>query len=118
MEKTEPITTGFKHKSHRKSKHPELMNLTKQEYQRQVALYTKYRIRIKDYNEMFDIQNGCCLICNTHQSKLKKSLTVDHCHKTGKVRGLLCGLCNTGLGSFRDDIVFLENAIKYLKDKN
>jgi len=69
----------------------------------------------KKYNEMFEQQNGCCKICNTHQSKLNRSLHVDHCHKTKEVRGLLCSGCNTGLGLFIDNKEFLLNACKYLK---
>jgi hypothetical protein len=42
-------------------------------------------------------------------------LSVDHCHNTGKIRGILCTKCNTGLGSFKDNIELLMNAIKYLK---
>lgn len=41
-------------------------------------------------------------------------LHVDHCHKTGAVRGVLCHLCNTGLGSFRDSPTLLARAINYL----
>jgi len=75
-----------------------------------------YGITSDDYNKMFADQNGCCAICSTHQSEFKKPLSVDHCHTTGKVRGLLCSECNLGLGKFKDDITNLENALKYLKE--
>jgi hypothetical protein len=52
------------------------------------------------YNEMFINQNGCCAICATHQSKLKRQLAVDHCHTSGEIRGLLCTTCNTHLGIY------------------
>ena len=56
-------------------------------------------------------QNNKCAICdNTFEI-----LAVDHCHTTNKVRGLLCTNCNNGLGRFKDNIQFLKNAIKYLK---
>jgi hypothetical protein len=73
-----------------------------------------YGISLEDYNKMFIEQNGCCKICQDHQSKFKNSLCVDHCHTTGKVRGLLCDQCNRGLGSFKDDIEIVKNIIKYL----
>ena len=45
-------------------------------------------------------------------------LVVDHCHKTGKIRGLICDSCNVGLGRFKDNIDNLKNAIKYLEKNN
>ena len=79
-------------------------------------LQRKYGIDFETYNRMFDEQNGCCAICNTHQSELKKRLAVDHCHETGKVRALLCSPCNTSLGGFRDNTTLLQNAITYLNE--
>lgn len=52
-----------------------------------------------------------CSICKKTVSRLN----VDHCHKTGKTRGLLCTNCNIGLGNFKDNIEILKRAIKYLK---
>lgn len=60
-------------------------------------LKRKYGITVEQYNEMLRNQNGTCKICN-RACKTGKFLAVDHCHKTGKVRGLLCALCNTNLG--------------------
>ena len=73
-----------------------------------------YGITPADYNKMFDIQGGCCAICKGHQSTFDKKLAVDHDHVTGEIRGLLCSPCNRGLGDFRDDVIFLASAIKYL----
>ncbi len=81
---------------------------------RNTRLKTKYNITIEDYNQMFDNQKGCCAICNTHQSELKKILYVDHNHDTGEVRGLLCHICNSILGYAKDNTEILNNAIKYL----
>lgn len=75
---------------------------------------TRYGITLDDYNKMFQEQNGCCAICGIHQSELKKKLHVDHSHKSGKVRGLLCGKCNLALGLLNDDIVVLSTAVRYL----
>ncbi len=80
-----------------------------------INLKSSYGITLDDYNKMFSNQNGCCLICGVHQSKLSKSLNVDHCHSSNKIRGLLCNICNQGLGLFKDNIGNLYKAIDYLK---
>jgi hypothetical protein len=70
-----------------------------------------YGLSSDDYAALLAEQNGVCAICG----KTPKSiLYVDHNHATGSVRGLLCQDCNIGLGRFKDDIVLLEAAIKYL----
>ncbi len=79
-------------------------------------LKNRFGITLEQYNQMFEDQQGCCAICGKHQSELKLSLCVDHNHDTGKVRALLCGKCNTGLGLLNEDIKILEQSIKYLKD--
>lgn len=81
---------------------------------RKSDLKIKYGITLEDYNRMFDAQLGKCHICKKHQIEFKKKLAVDHNHQTGKVRGLLCEHCNKALGGFRDNIEYLEEAIKYL----
>lgn len=76
-----------------------------------------FGISLDNYNEMLKKQNGVCKICyNPEVSKKSKVLSVDHCHTTGKIRGLLCSNCNLGLGNLKDSIKFLENAINYLKE--
>lgn len=67
-----------------------------------------------DVDKMITNQNGKCLICK-NEFKDKNAPHLDHNHKTGLVRGMLCTRCNTGLGLFKDDIQNLENAIAYLK---
>jgi hypothetical protein len=81
----------------------------------------KYGLTVEDYYEMLRVQNYACYICKlpetTINSKYKKlhDLGVDHCHKTNKVRGLLCQKCNRGLGYFNDSIEILKSAIIYLQ---
>jgi len=70
---------------------------------------------IDKFNEMYEEQNGCCGICGRHQNEFKVKLSVDHCHKTEKIRGLLCHHCNKVLGMLKDDINTLYSAIDYLK---
>jgi len=89
------------------------------EHRKNYMLQWYHGITLEDYNKKFEEQKGKCAICGMHQTELKRPLVVDHDHKTGKMRGLLCNLCNWGLGSFQDNIVFIENGINYLlKYKN
>lgn len=70
------------------------------EYDRTVKLKHKYGITPEQWQEMFDVQKGCCAICGRHQGELSRRLSVDHCHTTNEVRGLLCTSCNSKLGWF------------------
>lgn len=70
-----------------------------------------YGISDKEYQRMLFNQKGICSIC---ERKLDPPC-VDHDHKTGKVRGLLCGKCNTAIGYFSDNTTSLRNAITYLE---
>lgn len=76
----------------------------------------RYGLNLEDYNSLFIKQKGKCAICGKHQSELKRSLAVDHCHKTGRVRGLLCRNCNTAIGMLNEDIENLRCAILYLNE--
>ena len=67
------------------------------------------------YDSLYTKQSGCCAICGKHNSKLKRNLAADHCHDSNKIRGLLCGRCNRGLGYFKDNPDLLFQAISYLK---
>ncbi len=82
---------------------------------RDIHFRHRYGITIDIYDAMVEQQNHRCAICLTHQTKLIKQLHLDHSHKNGKVRGLLCEPCNHGLGRFRDDILIMTMAIDYLK---
>jgi hypothetical protein len=83
----------------------------------------KYGISLEEYEKLFEQQNGCCAICKTpervrHRNNGKgdiRMMAIDHCHKSNKVRGLLCLDCNTGLGSFKDNPKIISNAVEYLK---
>lgn len=81
---------------------------------RSFILQRLYGIDLLRYKEMLISQNYVCLICG-RPNRNGTSLSVDHDHKTGKVRGLLCFKCNAGLGSFCDDKDMLLSAIKYLE---
>lgn len=78
-------------------------------------LKKKFNISLEEYKLMFENQNYKCKICKTDKTELGRLLCVDHCHKTGVVRGLLCDRCNRGIGTFNDDITLLTTAIEYIK---
>lgn len=78
----------------------------------------RFNLKPGQLKEMFQKQNNKCAICNDDRNLFIKGLAVDHCHKTGKIRGLLCSKCNIGLGQFKDDINLLNKAIKYLGENN
>ncbi len=74
-------------------------------------LWTRYRLRPDEYAVLLASQNGVCGLC---AGVLPKTPHVDHCHQTGRVRGLLCNACNSGLGFIERD-GFIEQAMKYLQ---
>lgn len=82
---------------------------------RKNQLKLKYNLTVGGYDKMLQHQQGCCAICGIHQSELKKRLFVDHDHKTGKVRGLLCINCNCRLGVLENEN-FKNAAEEYLKN--
>lgn len=73
-----------------------------------------YGIDHAAFTQMLIKQNGVCAICGGGPVGKRKNLSVDHCHKTGKVRALLCSNCNTGLGSFKDNPQLLLISHAYL----
>ena len=79
-------------------------------------LQKAYGISSEQYQEKLKYQNYGCAICGKKQTT--KALAVDHCHTTGKIRSLLCGPCNTGLGQFQDNPDLLLKAAEYLKEHN
>lgn len=70
---------------------------------RERFLNWKYGIGDAEYQRMLEKQAGVCAICARPQLTHRKYLDIDHCHSTGKVRGLLCSNCNRGLGYLQDD---------------
>jgi hypothetical protein len=85
---------------------------------RERLLRNKYGLTVDQLDQMRLQQNNCCKICSVQFPSdrwHKSSMHVDHCHSTGKVRGLLCRECNQGIGKFRDSPDLLRLAILYLE---
>lgn len=77
----------------------------------------------KDYKKIVEEQDNRCAICNQHETRKNRigqtrNLSVDHCHKSGKIRQLLCSNCNAGLGHFKDNPEFILAAYKYILKHN
>lgn len=87
------------------------------ESSRRAHLKRRFNMTLEEYNVMSEAQEHKCYICGKPEMNNKnKVLCVDHNHETGAIRGLLCGLCNTGLGNFLDKKERLIKAIKYLEN--
>jgi hypothetical protein len=87
-----------------------------------LKLLQEYGLSYDQYWAMYKKQQGNCAICGDYMVPKEgtvpngKTLMVDHCHKTNKARGLLCGDCNMALGKFKDSTDMLKAAIKYLEE--
>ena len=87
-------------------------------------LKRQFGITIDEYARKVEIQENNCAICEQpeiaidYRSKKTKNLAVDHCHKTGKVRDLLCSRCNQVFGLINENTEILTNMVKYAKKHN
>lgn len=74
------------------------------------------------YNKLLEKQNGVCAVCKKYETSIfngqVRNLAVDHCHKTGKVRGLLCLACNQTLGRIKENVETVNNLLTYIKFHN
>lgn len=104
-----------------KKAHPERTKATSKAWQSnnvprrfERILRVLYGITVEDWARMFNTQKGLCEICMVGLG-FDRTTHVDHCHKTGKVRGLLCADCNKGLGAFSDQPEVLRYAALYVE---
>jgi hypothetical protein len=74
----------------------------------------KYGMTPEVFDALHSSQQGACAICRNPLTTENRGTVVDHCHDTGKVRGLLCQGCNRGIGLLKDDATVLASAIEYL----
>ena len=92
------------------------------EVRRGYHLKRYFNMTLEDYNAMLKDQKGVCAICGSEETTARagkpQPLSVDHCHTTGTIRGLLCNACNRALGKFKDDVSILRNAVSYLEKYN
>jgi len=96
-------------------------NFNRVKFKHHVYRLNKYGITIEEYDNLLTKQKGKCAVCQCkpkHKCKQQSYLCIDHCHKTGKVRGLLCQVCNKALGMLKDDPQLLKTALNYLLNEN
>ena len=106
------METSRKHSREWGRKNPDCAHKHKLKY--------RYGMTIEEYNLKLKEQNNVCDICKcaevaAYRSKSSQRLSVDHNHKTGENRGLLCDRCNRAIGSFRDNTKTIKSALKYLQ---
>lgn len=82
-----------------------------------IRIQKVYGLTKEQFETLLEVQKGCA-ICGTTKPGGKGDFHVDHDHVTDRVRGLLCQKCNMGLGSFCEDVVLLERAVRYLKNEH
>jgi hypothetical protein len=81
--------------------------------------YLPFACTPEQYLELWKRSNNRCELCGTHESETQQGyLCVDHCHETGKVRGVLCGSCNSGIGMFAENTELMQKAIEYIVKNN
>lgn len=89
-------------------------------YRQNGVFKRRYGITLEQYEKMVTDQENKCLICkkepDNYGPKQNHVLSVDHCHKTGKIRGLLCHRCNTALGAFHESPEIIIKALEYIKN--
>jgi hypothetical protein len=120
-----PYSTPEKRREGRQRTYPQnrdrILNATKRHRKRNPdryrhnALKRRYGITIEQFDAIVDAQKGQCALCQEPLKLGTKSVHVDHCHETGRVRGVLCARCNLGIGRFGDTIQGPEKAIAYLR---
>ena len=102
-------------REYNKKRYHSLPEEERQNQNRRMHIRT-YGIQPEDYDRMLIEQNGVCACCGGKEANPKKKhLSIDHCHKTGEVRALLCDRCNRGIGAFGDNLDILRQAVLYLE---
>lgn len=99
------------HKVRKESNDPQYARMKRGHYYK-----TTYGITLEEFENMWEDQGRVCAICRVGISSSGTGTHLDHCHTTGKIRGLLCTQCNIGLGGFKDNKISLMQAIAYLNE--
>lgn len=79
-------------------------------------LQLRYGLTYEQWEQMRENENYSCMICGITEEEIDKKLDVDHCHNSGKVRGILCNPCNNMIGHAKDNLAVLQAAVTYLEE--
>jgi hypothetical protein len=79
-------------------------------------LQLRYGLTYEQWEKMRETESHSCMICGITEAEIDKKLDVDHCHNSGKVRGILCNPCNNMIGHAKDNIAVLQAAAAYLEE--
>lgn len=85
--------------------------------QKAYLLKSKYGITLEERDDLLAKQGGVCAVCSSPNSSSKNDWHVDHCHGTGKIRGILCHPCNTALGLIKDNTYILRKLAEYIENQ-
>ena len=113
VEKRKEALRKYNNSPERKAKLKEYYAKNKERWKKYT--YEKYGITADQYKQMLAEQDEKCYICESHKDNFSKALSIDHCHKTGMVRKLLCINCNRALGMLQEDIGLMKKLIEYVE---
>ena len=97
------------------------ITLTDDEERKNIRAYglkKKYGLTIDQWDSLFEDQGRCCAICHTLEPGGRYGWQTDHCHSSGKVRGILCAHCNVVLGLVKEDVGTMQTMIEYVRSHN
>ena len=86
------------------------------DYMKGYSLQKNYGITAEEYDALFEAQGGVCAICGSPPTK--RLLDTDHCHATGRIRGLLCSPCNVAVGMVKEDPKIVRALLSYIEGAN
>ena len=109
---TRSLRMGARSKKCKQYRSPNWSGFEKQD----AIIRRQYGISMEEFDELLEFQGGGCAICSKPIDELRRRMNIDHDHKNGKVRGILCSGCNTGLGHLGDNVEGLKKALYYLEN--
>lgn len=109
------VDSEYRERSTKKSMEWRLANPEHSRFRvRDSTLKRKYGLTVDDYNKLLESQGGVCQVCKNPPTN--RRLAVDHCHTTGKIRGLLCQACNVSIGKMRESPDLIRRLANYVED--